>query len=62
MVAEALLALLIGDSTGSFARGLAGSLAFAAAAVLCAFPQVPGFYGHNSFHFYLPRSLSSYYG
>jgi hypothetical protein len=35
-----ILALLIGDRAGSFACGLAGSLAFAAAALCCAFLQV----------------------
>ena len=43
-------ALLVGDAAAGLAGRLAGSLAFAAAAVLCAFAQVTGFDGQNVFH------------
>ena len=45
-----LLALLIGDTAAGLASGLAGSLAFAATAILCAFAQITGFDGLNVFH------------
>lgn len=45
-----VFARLVGYPAGSFARRLAGSLAFAAAAFFGAFFQIPGFYGDNSFH------------
>ena len=41
---------LIGNTAGGLARGLAGSLAFAAAAVLCALRKVSGFNGLDSLH------------
>ena len=41
---------LVCNTTAGLASGLAGSLAFAAAAVLCAFAQITGFQSLNSFH------------
>ena len=45
-----VFALLIGDAAAGLARGLAGSLAFAAAAVLGAFTQIAGVQGLNVLH------------
>ena len=44
------LALLISDAAAGLASRLAGSLAFAAAAVLGAFAKVTGFQSLNVFH------------
>ena len=41
---------LVGDGAAGLASGLAGSLAFAAAAVLCAFAEVAGFESFNTLH------------
>ena len=46
----ALLALLVGNAAGSLASRLAGSLAFAAAAILGRFCKISGFKSLNSFH------------
>ena len=43
-------ALLVGNAAAGLASGLAGSLAFAAAAVLGAFAQITRFDGLNMFH------------
>ena len=48
----AVLALLICDAAAGFARGLAGSLAFAAAAVRSAGAKVPGLQGDDMFPFH----------
>ena len=45
-----LLALLICDTAAGLASGLAGSLAFAAAAIFGALTQIAGFDGLNVFH------------
>ena len=45
-----LLALLVGDAAAGLAGRLAGGLALAAAAVLCAVAQVPGLDGLDVFH------------
>ena len=42
--------LLVSNTAAGLASGLAGSLAFAAAAVLSAFAQITGFDGLNMFH------------
>lgn len=47
---------LIGDTTRGFARGLAGSLAFAAAAIFYALGKVASLKGLNVFH--IKNSLS----
>ena len=46
----ALLALLVSNAAGGFASGLAGGLAFAATAVLCALFQISGLNRLNSLH------------
>ena len=46
---------LVCDTAAGLASGLAGSLAFAAAAVLCAFAKVAGFKSDNSFHDFFLR-------
>ena len=43
-------ALLVSDTAAGLASGLAGSLALAATAVLCALAQVASFDGLNVFH------------
>ena len=48
--AVCVFALLVGNAAASLARGLAGSLAFAAAAVFCALAKVPGGEGLNMCH------------
>ena len=45
-----VLALLIGDTAAGLASGLAGSLAFAATAILRALTQIAGLDGLNVFH------------
>ena len=45
-----VFALLVSNTAGSLARGLAGGLAFAAAAVLYALNEVTGSEGTNSLH------------
>ncbi len=45
-----VFALLIGNATGSLAGRLTGSLAFAAAAVLCALGQIPCLDCFDTFH------------
>ncbi len=45
-----ILASLVCDSAAGFASRLAGSLAFAAAAVFCAFAKIAGFNGFDVFH------------
>ena len=45
-----LLTALIADGTGSLARRLAGSLALAAATVLCALAQTSGLQGLDVVH------------
>ena len=45
-----ILALLICDTAAGLASGLAGSLAFAAAAILRALTQIAGLDGLNVFH------------
>ena len=45
-----VFASLVGDAAAGLARGLAGSLAFAAAAVLRALAKVAGFNGSNMLH------------
>ena len=45
-----VLALLIGNTAGRLACGLAGSLALAAAAILCAGAQVSGFHRRDHLH------------
>ena len=45
-----VLALLVGDAAACLAGGLAGGLAFAAAAILGALAQVPGLKGLDMFH------------
>ena len=50
-----VFALLVSNTAGSLASGLAGGLAFAAAAVLGALAQVAGFDGLDVLHvFHLP--------
>ena len=44
------LALLVSDTAAGLASGLAGSLALAATAVLCAFAQITSFDSLNVFH------------
>ena len=44
------LALLVSDTAAGLASGLAGSLALAAATVLCAFAQITSFNGLDVFH------------
>jgi hypothetical protein len=51
-----VLALLVGDTAAGLARGLAGRLAFAAAAVLRALAQITGVQGLNMFHDHNPPS------
>ena len=50
-------ALLVGDAAAGLAGRLAGSLAFAAAAVLGALAQVTGFDGLDVFHNGLPPPI-----
>ena len=45
-----ILTLLVGNGAGGLAGRLTGSLAFAAAAVLCALTEVAGLEGLDSFH------------
>jgi len=45
-----VFALLVCNAAAGLASGLARSLAFAAAAVLCAFAQVTGFQSLDMFH------------
>jgi hypothetical protein len=45
-----VLALLVGYTAACFARGLAGGLAFAAAALFGAFAEITGVQGLNMFH------------
>ena len=47
---QLFLALLICDAAAGLASGLAGSLAFAATAILRALTQIAGFDGQNVFH------------
>ena len=47
-----VLALLIGDAAAGLACGLAGSLAFAATAILRALTQIAGLNCLNMFHEY----------
>ena len=49
-LAISVFALLICNAARGLAGRLAGSLAFAAAAVLCAFAKVTGFQSLDSFH------------
>ena len=55
-----LLALLVGDAAAGLARGLAGGLALAAAAVLGAVAQIPGFDGLDMRHFGFLQIFSAY--
>ena len=48
-----ILALLVGHAAAGFACGLAGGLALAAAAVLCALTEVAGLEGLDSFHVFI---------
>ena len=48
------LALLVGNAARGLASGLAGRLAFAAAAVLFALVEVASFQSDNSFHMHTP--------
>ena len=59
LLADALLALLVSNTAGSFASGLAGGLAFAATAGLDAGFQVASLDGLDSFH---NMSLLDWYG
>ena len=54
------LTLLVGNAAAGFAGRLAGSLAFAATAVLCAVAQIAGFDGSDMFH-YSNLHKNSYY-
>ena len=48
------LALLVSNAAAGLASRLAGGLALAAAAVLCALAKVSGFNGLDMFHFHKP--------
>ena len=50
LLAFLILALLISDAAAGLASRLAGSLALAASAVLCAVAQVTSFDGFNMLH------------
>jgi hypothetical protein len=50
-----VFALLISDAAAGLASGLAGSLAFAASAVLCAVAEVACIYGFDVLHGYILR-------
>ncbi len=52
-----VFALLVSDAAAGLACGLAGGLAFAASAVLCAFAEVTGFDSFDMFHFGCLRYL-----
>ena len=54
LLAFLVFALLVSNSATGLASGLAGSLAFAASAILCAFAKVTGFDCFDTFHFGLP--------
>ena len=51
-----VFALLVSNTAAGLASGLAGSLAFAATAVLCAFAKVTSFNGLDMFHDRKPPS------
>ena len=46
-----VFALLVCDAAAGLARGLAGGLAFAASAVLCALAEIAGVQACDMFHF-----------
>ena len=54
-----VLALLVCDAAARLASGLAGCLAFAAAAVLRALAQIAGFQSLNAFHIDYPPIVST---
>ena len=56
------LALLVRDTAAGLASGLAGSLALAAAALLCALAQIAGLDGLDVLHDgYLHKNSTAYY-
>ena len=52
-----VFALLVSDAAACFASGLAGSLAFAASAVLCAVAEVASLESLDMFHFSILRKI-----
>ena len=57
LLAFLILALLISDAAAGLASRLAGSLAFAASAVLCAVTQISGFKSLDVFHCVEPPQI-----
>ena len=54
LLAFLVFALLVSNSAAGLASRLAGSLALAASAVLCAVAQISGFQSLNMFHDEIP--------
>ena len=51
LLAFLVFALLVSNTAAGLASGLAGSLAFAASAILCAFAKVTGLNCFDTLHF-----------